>query len=128
MSEWTKEILKELNDNNIKNIIITNAFTISVAFLLLRNVMYANYILISFYFLVIIRILLKDVDKLKRNAIQHIKIKSIKLYNGQLKLDEIANFLCEEWKSINKDELIEQIVETVTKYERIRWIQSFYAS
>lgn len=108
---WIKDVLKEMKQN--RNFIFFHAFAISSAFLLLNNVTYSNYILISYNFLLMRTILFANIDGIKRNMINHIiERKSITLYNSNSELKEVANTNCLE-QIINP--LMEQIQNTVKK-------------
>ena len=114
LKDLKKEISDNFKDKQTFLSISSYALTISISFLMLKNVMFANYILISFYFFIYIKILFQDVDKITKNLIEHlIQTKSITLYDSKRNLDKIAESLCEKWKTIYKDDLIKKIVDTV---------------
>ena len=116
LSKMTKELYdKQVKETSNILLILRNALTISIAFLLLKNVMYSNYILISLNFFIIKFLVFQILDKDKVAKLNNFRQqKSITLYNSNKNLDELATtILCPEWNNMSNDDLIQKIVNTV---------------
>ncbi len=116
LSKMTKELYdKQVKETSTILLILRNALIISISFLLLKNVMYSNYILISLNFFIIKFLVFQILDKDKVAKLNNFRQqKSITLYNSNKNLDELATtILCPEWNNMSKDDLIQKIVNTV---------------
>ena len=120
LTKMTKEIYnKQVKETNTMVFILRNALTISISFLLLNNVKYSNYILISFNFFIVKFLVFKVIDRYQVTALNNFRQqKSITLYNSNDNLYNLTNTLmCSEWKDMIKDDLIQKIVYTVNEKE-----------